>query len=388
MGLPWRHFSPASRTSHLEESIITGTRLMSGSDAMSRRKAAIASSESSIPSSMFTSMICAPPRHLLARDFERLLVVPLPNQPGEARRARHVGALAHVHETRIGPDVHRLEAAEAAPGRNFRNPARGEALHRLPNRSNVGGRGAAAAAHQVQKAAPREFAEHLRHEFGRVVVFAELVGKTRVGVHAHRRVRHAGELPDVGAEIARAQGAVQPDAHGPVARDGVPERLGRLAGEGAAARVRDGSRTMTGTRSPRDSKSSSSANSAALQLSVSKAVSTSSASAPAREKPAGGFGVGRRQLLEGDVPEARLAHPGRDGGGAIRRAQNARDEAGPPLLPLEGVGRLPGEARRRLAQLPGEALHPVIRERYGGRVERIGFDDVRARLEKIRVDAA
>ncbi len=47
-------------TVHLDESIITGTRLMSGSDATRRRNCAITSSDSSMPSSMLTSMIWAP----------------------------------------------------------------------------------------------------------------------------------------------------------------------------------------------------------------------------------------------------------------------------------------------------------------------------------------
>jgi hypothetical protein len=58
--LPCRHFSPASITDHFEESIITGTREMSGSEATRLRKVVIAFAESSIASSMFTSMICAP----------------------------------------------------------------------------------------------------------------------------------------------------------------------------------------------------------------------------------------------------------------------------------------------------------------------------------------
>jgi hypothetical protein len=57
---PWTHFNPASITDHFEESIITGTREMSGSAATSDRKVVIAFSESSIASSMFTSMTCAP----------------------------------------------------------------------------------------------------------------------------------------------------------------------------------------------------------------------------------------------------------------------------------------------------------------------------------------
>ncbi len=59
-GLPCRHFSPASITENFDESTITGTRAMSGSAAARLRNVVIAASESSRPSSMLTSMICAP----------------------------------------------------------------------------------------------------------------------------------------------------------------------------------------------------------------------------------------------------------------------------------------------------------------------------------------
>ena len=58
--LPCTHFSPASITSHLDESIISGTREMSGSEASRLRNRVIAACESSIASSMLMSMICAP----------------------------------------------------------------------------------------------------------------------------------------------------------------------------------------------------------------------------------------------------------------------------------------------------------------------------------------
>ena len=58
--LPWMFFRPASMTSHLEESTMTGTRLMSGSLAIRRVKRFIAATPSIIPSSMLMSMICAP----------------------------------------------------------------------------------------------------------------------------------------------------------------------------------------------------------------------------------------------------------------------------------------------------------------------------------------
>ncbi len=46
--------------SNFEESTITGTRLMSGSLAISLRKRSMAAKPSIMPSSMLTSMTCAP----------------------------------------------------------------------------------------------------------------------------------------------------------------------------------------------------------------------------------------------------------------------------------------------------------------------------------------
>jgi hypothetical protein len=58
--LPCTHLRPASMTSHFEESTMTGTREMSGSDETSLRKRSIAATPSIMPSSMLTSMTCAP----------------------------------------------------------------------------------------------------------------------------------------------------------------------------------------------------------------------------------------------------------------------------------------------------------------------------------------
>ena len=58
--LPCTHLRPDSITDHFEESIIMGTRDMSGSEATKFKNLIMAFSESSIASSMLTSMICAP----------------------------------------------------------------------------------------------------------------------------------------------------------------------------------------------------------------------------------------------------------------------------------------------------------------------------------------
>ena len=60
IGFPWTHFTPASMTSQSELSIIIGTRAISGSVAMRLRNLVMQLIESSIPSSMFTSMMFAP----------------------------------------------------------------------------------------------------------------------------------------------------------------------------------------------------------------------------------------------------------------------------------------------------------------------------------------
>ena len=59
-GLPWTQRSPASITLHLLESIMMGTRQMSGSEAIRFKKRTMAAWLSSMASSMLMSMICAP----------------------------------------------------------------------------------------------------------------------------------------------------------------------------------------------------------------------------------------------------------------------------------------------------------------------------------------
>ena len=59
--LPWTHLSPASMTAKFELSIMMGTRTISGSAATWLRNTDMASTESSMPSSMLMSMMFAPP---------------------------------------------------------------------------------------------------------------------------------------------------------------------------------------------------------------------------------------------------------------------------------------------------------------------------------------
>jgi hypothetical protein len=60
MPLPCRHFSPASMTSHFEESTMKGTLATSGSLASNCRKRVMAATPSIMPSSMQMSRTLAP----------------------------------------------------------------------------------------------------------------------------------------------------------------------------------------------------------------------------------------------------------------------------------------------------------------------------------------
>ena len=100
-------------TSHFDESIITGTRAMSGSAAIRFRNLTIAAFESSIASSMLTSMICAPLATCWRATSTRAGVVAREDELRERARARDVRALADVDEQRIVVDVERLETGKS-----------------------------------------------------------------------------------------------------------------------------------------------------------------------------------------------------------------------------------------------------------------------------------
>ena len=102
--------------------------------------------------------------------------------------------------------------------------------------------GAAAAAEQVDQRLAGELAEHGGHLVRRLVVLPELVGQPGVGVGGDEAVGDAGQLGDVGPQVGGTERAVEPDDERAHVAHAVPERLGRLPGQGAAAGVGDGAR--------------------------------------------------------------------------------------------------------------------------------------------------
>ena len=98
IGLPCTHFRPASITSHFDESIITGTRAMSGSAAMRLRN--VGHRLDRVDQALVHVDVddLGAVLDLVARDVERRGVVAGGDQLAEARRAGDVGALADVDE--------------------------------------------------------------------------------------------------------------------------------------------------------------------------------------------------------------------------------------------------------------------------------------------------
>ena len=111
--LPCTHLSPASITDHFDESIITGTRAMSGSRGDEIQEAHHRRLRIEHPLVHVDVDHLRAADDLLARDVERGGVVAGLDQLAELRRAGDVRALADVDEQRLLVDV---RAARARPG--------------------------------------------------------------------------------------------------------------------------------------------------------------------------------------------------------------------------------------------------------------------------------
>src|SRR5262249_30763269 len=168
---------------------------------------------------------------LVAGDGERPGIVARGDELAELGRAGDIGALANVDERNFRREREGLEARQAQELRHVRNAPRRLALDRAHDLMDVLGRGAAAAADDVDQARVREFAEQRGHGAWAFVVAAELVGQTGIGIGTDEGVGDARNLGDVRAHFARTKRAVESDRE----RRGVayrgPERARRLAGE-------------------------------------------------------------------------------------------------------------------------------------------------------------
>jgi hypothetical protein len=194
-------------------------------------------------SSMLMSTIWAPFSTCWRATASAVVVAAFEDHAGEGFRAGDVGALADIDEQAVGADVAGLESREAqamvgAGGSSLWRGGRPSSA--AGDGADVIGRGAAAAAGDVDQARVRPVADLGSHGFRRFVVAAEGVRQAGVGMHRDQAVGQLREFFEVGPQVLGAQRAVEAEGQRPRVAQRVPEGLRRLAGERAAGGIGDG----------------------------------------------------------------------------------------------------------------------------------------------------
>src|SRR3984893_19195229 len=96
------------------------------------------------------------------------------------------------------------------------------------------GRRAATAADDIDETGFGEFADERGHIFAALVIKAELIWQTSVGIGADEGIRDPGKLDEMSAHLAGAKRAIEADRQGFCVTQRVPERGRRLTGQRAA----------------------------------------------------------------------------------------------------------------------------------------------------------
>ena len=341
----------------------------------------MAATPSIIPSSMLTSMTCAPASTCWRATLERGAVVVLLDEAAEPGRPGDVGALADVDEQAVLVDDARLEPGQAQRRRDVRR-ACAACPAWTPRRSRRCAAGVVPQQPPTMLTSPAvgELADDPGHRLGGLVVLAEGVGQPGVRVGRDEAVGDARQLGDVGAQLAGAQRAVQADGQRAGVPHRVPERLGDLTRQGAAGGVGDGAGdhhrpapvVLLEERLERVD--------GGLGVERVEDGLDEQHVGAAVDQAAGLLQVGLDQLVVGDVAGAGVVDVGRDGCRAVRRPERAQHPARPVGRALgHGVGLGARQGGRGDVHLVGDVLHRVVGQRDALRVEGVGLEQVGAR---------
>ena len=324
---------------------------------------------------------------LLTRHGERLVVLVAEDELGEFRRAGDVGALADVDERDFGARGEGFESAQTQSARASRNAARLEIARRFDDGRNVIRRRAAATADDVQPSLLGPVAELRGERFGRLGESGrrQRVGQAGVRVSADMERRKMREFLDVRAHFLGSERAVQPDAEQREVCNGIKERFGGLAGQGASAQV--------GDRARDHDRQADLFIGEILRDGVERGFAVERVENGLNEKdvhPAGDefvhlIAVSRSHLLESHFARARIIDVAGNGQGLAHRADRSGDK---DAAIFASVCRLARQLGRREVQVGHDFLHPVVGLRNGRAVEGVRLDQVRARRDVLLVDAA
>ena len=308
------------------------------------------------------------------------------DQLAEFRRARDVGALADIDEGNRGRQLERLEARQPQARLDLGNRARLVRRDGGGDRRDMIGRGAAAAADDIDETGCGEFADQPRHVFRALVVLAEFVGQAGVGIGAHQRIGDAADVGDMGAQILGAERAVEADGDRPGVAHRIPERLGQLPRQQAAGFVGDGAGDHHGHVDAARFGDFGDGVERGLGVERVEDGLDQQQIGAAVEQAVDLFAIGRAQIVEGDGAVAGTRNVGRDRGGAVGRADGAGDETRLAVLGADALGGGAREFRAFEIELVGKAGEVVIGLRDRGRGEGVGGDDVGAGAQIFGVD--
>ena len=156
------------------------------------------------------------------------------DQAQKALGASYVGALTHINKQAALVGGEGLKAGQSQRFRARRYFPRGILGHSFGNGLNVLRARTTAATDNVEETVASETFDDVGHFFGRLIIFAQFVRQTGVGVCAYIGVSFVGQFFYVRTQGIRTQSAVQSNRDGPGMGDRIPEGFGSLAGQGTA----------------------------------------------------------------------------------------------------------------------------------------------------------
>ena len=327
---------------------------------------------------------------LIAGDIERLGEVAIGDQSAELGRARDVGAFADVDEGNVCGERERFETGELQSAASFDRNSWAFAGDSFGDRRDVGRRGAAAAADDVDEPGLGELAKDRRGLFRRLVVAAESVGQAGVRVGADQRVGDGGQVVDVGPHLGATERAVEADRQRIRVPDRLPERAGRLTRERAARSIGDragdhqrgqdaGLRSMATSRPDR-------------RLGVEGVEDRLDQQHidASLDEPGDLQAVRLGELPKRHRAESRILDTGRQRQGDVGRSDGTGGPAWSAIALLRLIGGLPGQSGGSSVELDDQSrvIEPVLALGNGRARERVGGDDVGAgeQVRQVQLD--
>ncbi len=254
---------------------------------------------------------------------------------------------------------------------------------------DVRGRRAAAAADDIEPAVLGPLLELRCERFRRLGEAGRQhrIGQPGIRIGADRDVCDPRQFLYERPHLLRAERAVDADAHQLVVGNGVPIRLDGLARKGASAQIGDGEGDHHGHAAASLFEILVDGEECGLGVQRIEDRFQQQDVHAAVQQPARLLAIGTDQLIKGDGPVSGIVNVGRERCRLAGGPEGAGDEThATKLRGHDRVRRGPSIARPRHVQFVRQLLELVIRQRNGGGVERVAFDDVRARFEVLAMD--